>query len=67
MVILGLISGASTYAQVATDGTVGPRIQLDGPEFDISADLGRQAGAQPVPQLRPFLAGNRRACHLFGP
>ena len=42
ILILGLLAPA--HAQIATDGTVGPRIELDGPEFDIRADLGRQAG-----------------------
>src|SRR5688572_25133009 len=40
----GMIGSTSIYAQVETDGTVGPRLQLDGPEFAIRADLGRQAG-----------------------
>jgi filamentous hemagglutinin family protein len=42
--ILDLIGGGSAQAQIATDGSVGPRIELNGPEFDIGAEFGRQAG-----------------------
>jgi large exoprotein involved in heme utilization and adhesion len=39
--MFGLIGGAS--AEVATDGTVGPRVRLGG-DFEIGADLGTRAG-----------------------
>ena len=35
--------GGSVHAGVATDGTAGPRVHLSG-DFEIGADLGRQAG-----------------------
>jgi filamentous hemagglutinin family protein len=44
ILILGLIGEELAYADVVTDGSVGPRVELDGPEFDIGAELGRQAG-----------------------
>ena len=32
------------WADVVTDGTAGPRVRLDGPDFEIGADLGTRAG-----------------------
>ena len=44
--VCGLVAAAgagSVHAGVVTDGTVGPRVRLDG-DFEIGADLGRRAG-----------------------
>ena len=41
----GLCLPIATSAQIATDGTVGPQVQLTGPDFDIHAELGRQVGS----------------------
>src|SRR5918994_4225261 len=35
VVTLGLVGGVSAHAQISTDGTVGPRVDLGGPEFAI--------------------------------
>jgi filamentous hemagglutinin family protein len=60
VVIFGLIGGAS--AEVATDGTVGPRMRLGGPEFDIRADLGTRAGRNLFHSFERFsLASGERA------
>ncbi|MEE4356291.1 MAG: hypothetical protein V2I97_07455 [Desulfococcaceae bacterium] len=29
---------------IATDGSAGPAVNLSGPEYEIAADLGKQAG-----------------------
>jgi filamentous hemagglutinin family protein len=42
---LGLaLAAGGAAAQIATDGTVGPRVELAGPEFAIGAELGTRAG-----------------------
>ena len=62
LVVLGLTGGAPARAQVATDGTVGPRVELAGPEFAIGADLGRQAGRNLFHSFERFsLATGERA------
>lgn len=38
------LSWANAIAQVVTDGTAGPGEVLTGPDYDIAADLGTQAG-----------------------
>ena len=40
-----LLSGASVFAQVTLDGTLGRSEALPGPEYRITDDLGRQLGA----------------------
>ena len=43
-----LLSGGMAWqlvvAEVATDGTLGPALDLTGPDYAITANLGRQAG-----------------------
>jgi filamentous hemagglutinin family protein len=49
-------------AEVVTDGTVGPRVHLSGPEFAIGADLGTQAGPNLFHSFEKFsLANGERA------
>ena len=36
--------GASGWAQMATDGTVGPATELRGPDYEISDHLGEHRG-----------------------
>ena len=42
-IIVAAAAGAA-FADVVTDGTTGPRLRLDGPEFAIGAELGTRAG-----------------------
>ena len=67
IVILGLIGGASGHAQVATDGTVGPRVELGGPEFDIGAELGRQAGRNLFHSFERFSLSAGESATFSGP
>src|SRR5687768_13846027 len=58
----GMIGSTSIYAEVATDGTLGPRMRLGGPEFDIRADLGTRAGRNLFHSFERFsLASGERA------
>ena len=63
----GMIGGTSIYAQVETDGTVGPRLQLDGPEFAIRADLGARAGRNLFHSFERFSLGTGERATFTGP
>ncbi|MCC2690200.1 MAG: large exoprotein containing hemagglutination activity domain [Rhizobiaceae bacterium] len=63
----GFIQGVSTSAQVATDGTVGPRVRLDGPEFDIRADLGTRAGRNLFHSFERFSLATGERATFSGP
>jgi filamentous hemagglutinin family protein len=63
----GMIGSASTYAQVETDGTAGPRLQLDGPEFAIRADLGTRAGRNLFHSFERFSLGAGERATFAGP
>ncbi len=51
----------TAWAEIITDGSLGPAQRLDGPEFVIGADLGRQAGANLFHSFQTFeiLQGER--------
>jgi len=66
ILIFGLIGGA-TYAQVTTDGTVGPRVRLDGPEFEIGADLGTRAGRNLFHSFERFSLATAERATFSGP
>src|SRR5688500_8193828 len=63
----GMIGSTSIYAQVETDGTVGPRLQLDGPEFAIRADLGTRAGRNLFHSFERFSLGTGERATFTGP
>ena len=63
----GMIGSTSIYAQVETDGTVGPRLQLDGPEFAIRADLGTRAGRNLFHSFERFSLGSGERATFTGP
>jgi len=54
-------------AEISTDGTVGPRVQLDGPEFAIGADLGTRAGGNLFHSFERFSLGPGERATFSGP
>ena len=42
--LLGLVISYSACAEISTDGSVGPALSLNGPDYQVTADLGRQMG-----------------------
>ena len=42
--IVSLLSVTNLQAEVTLDGTLGPRVALDGPDYTIGADFGQQHG-----------------------
>jgi filamentous hemagglutinin family protein len=65
IILFGLVEPA--HAQIATDGSVGPRVELDGPEFDIRADLGRQAGDNLFHSFERFSLATEERATFSGP
>src|SRR5688572_32109907 len=43
--LAALLAAGPVQAQIVTDGSVGPRASLSGPEVEIGADLGARRGA----------------------
>ena len=58
---------AAPWAQISTDGTVGPATDLAGPDFTIGEDLGRLAGANLFHSFRQFNLGSGESAIFSGP
>jgi filamentous hemagglutinin family protein len=43
--IITLLTATALHAEITLDGTLGPQIALEGPNYDISANLGQQRGS----------------------
>lgn len=63
----GLCLPIATSAQIATDGTVGPQVQLTGPDFDIHAELGRQVGSNLFHSFQEFQIHTGESATFSGP
>jgi filamentous hemagglutinin family protein len=63
--MFGHIGGAS--AEVATDGTAGPRGRLDGPDFEIPASLGRREGGNLFHSFATFSIRRGESATFSGP
>ena len=57
---------ASASADVVTDGSVGPRVHRGG-DFEIGADLGRQAGRNLFHSFERFSLETRERATFSGP
>ena len=67
ILILGLVGGEHAHADVATDGSVGPRLELNGPEFDIRAELGQEAGRNLFHSFERFSLATGERATFSGP
>ncbi len=54
-------------AQISTDGTLGPTINLDGPNFQIGAELGQQHGPNLFHSFRDFNLSSHESATFSGP
>jgi len=54
-------------AQVLTDGTVGPARRLEGPDYAVTAELGRQAGGNLFHSFSQFDIGAGQSAVFSGP
>ncbi len=62
---LAVISAA--HGQMATDGTVGPKQSLSGPNYAIGADLGTQRGANLFHSFQTFNINTGESATFTGP
>jgi len=56
-----------TQAEVVLDGTLGPGISLEGPEFNITADLGQQYGGNLFHSFQVFNLTQKETATFSGP
>ncbi|MDM8522047.1 CHAT domain-containing protein [Desulfococcaceae bacterium HSG8] len=62
-----IITAVSAHAQVVPDGTMGPPRPLNGPDFDIRAEYGHQAGANLFHSFSQFNINTDESATFSGP
>ena len=62
-----LCAGAPVHAQITTDGTLGAAKTLQGPNYSITADLGRQAGGNLFHSFGQFSVPTNGSATFSGP
>jgi filamentous hemagglutinin family protein len=67
ILLLLLIIPLFTNAQIATDGTLGPALQLQGANYQIGANLGRQVGGNLFHSFQDFNLNSTESATFLGP
>jgi large exoprotein involved in heme utilization and adhesion len=49
-----ILALSPAFADIATDGTLGPQLELPGPDFQIGAQLGQQHGGNLFHSFQTF-------------
>ena len=62
-----LILALRAPAQISTDGTLGQSINLPGPNFQITPDLGQQHGPNLFHSFRDFNLSSQESATFSGP
>ncbi|MBE9563141.1 MAG: filamentous hemagglutinin N-terminal domain-containing protein, partial [Proteobacteria bacterium] len=62
-----LITTLSTNAEIITDGTLGQNINLSGPDFQVTSDLGQQHGGNLFHSFQDFNLNNLESATFSGP
>ncbi|MEK8019207.1 MAG: filamentous hemagglutinin N-terminal domain-containing protein [Candidatus Parabeggiatoa sp.] len=65
--IILLIISLSINAEITTDGTLGSRAHLPGPDYQIGADLGRQHGGNLFHSFQDFNLSSPESATFSGP
>ncbi|MDM8566116.1 filamentous hemagglutinin N-terminal domain-containing protein [Candidatus Halobeggiatoa sp. HSG11] len=65
--ILIIILHISAYAEVVPDGTLGPRIELSGPNYAIDSNLGQQHGSNLFHSFQTFNLNQFESATFSGP
>jgi filamentous hemagglutinin family protein len=65
--LLLIVYTTPTLAEVVLDGTLGPAIELDGPDFDIAAELGQQHGGNLFHSFKWFNLDKEETATFSGP
>lgn len=66
ILFLFLIIALSTRAQISTDGTVGPSLNLDGPNYQITSDWGQPQGGNLFHSFQEFNLKNFESATFSG-
>jgi len=67
IIILILVTTLSLNAEVITDGTLGQNINLPGPDFQITPDLGQQHGGNLFHSFQDFNLNSLESAIFSGP
>ena len=67
LLFLLLIISLSTPAQITTDGSLGPQLNLSGPDFQIGPDLGQQYGSNLFHSFKDFNLLSHESATFSGP
>ncbi|MEK8015490.1 MAG: filamentous hemagglutinin N-terminal domain-containing protein, partial [Candidatus Parabeggiatoa sp.] len=67
LTIFLLIISLSLNAEITTDGTLGSRANLPGPDYQIGADLGRQHGGNLFHSFQDFNLNSSESATFSGP
>ncbi|HDN25968.1 MAG TPA: filamentous hemagglutinin N-terminal domain-containing protein [Thioploca sp.] len=65
--LLLIVYTTQTLAEVVLDGTLGSAIELDGPDFDIAAELGQQHGGNLFHSFKWFNLDKEETATFSGP
>jgi filamentous hemagglutinin family protein len=65
--ILGLFTHISAHAEVTLDGTLGPGLALQGPDYAIGAKLGQQHGSNLFHSFGKFNLNSNESATFAGP
>lgn len=64
---LALFLSHNACAEISTDGTVGPAFSLDGPDYQVTADLGQQMGGNLFHSFSTFNINAGESATFSGP
>ncbi|MCP4696565.1 MAG: filamentous hemagglutinin N-terminal domain-containing protein [Gammaproteobacteria bacterium] len=67
MIIAVLLWGGLVHAEITTDGSVGPLLNLPGPDYRIDAELGRQHGGNLFHSFEAFNIRQDESAAFSGP
>ncbi len=67
LVVIGLMAACSLQAEITTDGSVGPALELPGPDFEIGAELGQQQGGNLFHSFGRFNVHEGESATFSGP
>src|SRR5687768_2271726 len=65
--LAALLAAGPVQAQIVTDGSVGPRVSLPGPQVEIGADLGTRTGDNLFHSFERFGVATGQTATFTGP
>ncbi len=67
LLIIGIIYAVSLSAEVTFDGSLGSQLSLEGPQYEISAELGQQQGNNLFHSFEKFNLSEQESANFYGP